>query len=125
MKNEPATKQGIRIVSQPYADSLTENADLVVRDENRVIEIKSESSILIKDKSTFTIYNKKTDSLEVAGQGKAATTGNQYIETFEQSTSKNLLQQPLVFTYKVQGNKLSYEGGAKDFHIVEVLQRIE
>jgi len=83
------------------------------------------TKIITLNRVTFTIYNKKTDSLEVSGQGKAATRGNQYIETFEQSTSKSLLQQPMVFTYKVQGNKLSYEGGTKDFHIVEVLQKIE
>ena len=83
------------------------------------------TKIITQNRVTFTIYNKKTDSLEVTGQGKAATRDNQYIETFEQSTSKSLLQQPMVFTYKVQGNKLSYEGGTKDFHIVEVLQKIE
>lgn len=83
------------------------------------------TKIITPNRVTFTIYNKTTDSLEVTGQGKAATRGNQYIETFEQSTSKSLLQQPMVFTYKVQGNKLSYEGGTKDFHIVEVLQKIE
>ena len=83
------------------------------------------TKIITLNRVTFTIYNKKTDSLEVTGQGKAATRDNQYIETFEQSTSKSLLQQPMVFTYKVQGNKLSYEGGSKDFHIVEVLQKID
>jgi hypothetical protein len=73
----------------------------------------------------FTLYNKKTDSLEITGQGKATTKGNQYIETFEQSNDKDLLKERLVYTYKVKGNKLSYEGGTKDFHIVEVLKRIE
>lgn len=83
------------------------------------------TKIITLNRVTFTIYNKKTDSLVITGQGSAVTKGNQYIETFEQSTSKRLLKQPMIFTYKVQGNKLSYEGGAKDFHIVEVLQRIE
>jgi hypothetical protein len=83
------------------------------------------TKIITLNRVTFTIDNKKTENLEVTGQGKAATKGNQYIETFEQSTSKNLLKQPMVFTFKVQENKLSYEGGARDFHIVEVLERIE
>lgn len=83
------------------------------------------TKIITANRVTFTIYDKKTDNLAVTGQGKATTKGNQYIETFEQSTSKDLLKQPMVFTYKVEGNKLSYEGGAKDFHIVEVLQKIE
>ena len=83
------------------------------------------TKIITLNRVTFTIYNKKTDSLVITGQGRAITKGNQYIETFEQATSKNLLKHPMIFTYKVQGNKLSYEGGAKDFHIVEVLQRIE
>ncbi|MCU7550450.1 hypothetical protein OCK74_15115 [Chitinophagaceae bacterium LB-8] len=73
----------------------------------------------------FTIYNRKTDSLEITGQGKAITNGNQYIETFEQSTDKDLLKEPVVFTYKVEGDKLSYEGGTKNMHIVEVLKKIE
>lgn len=83
------------------------------------------TKIITQNRVTFTIYDNTNDSLIVSGQGKASTRGNQYIETFEQFTSKTLLKQPLVFTYKVQGNKLSYEGGAKDFHIVEVLERIE
>jgi hypothetical protein len=83
------------------------------------------TKIITPNRVTFTIYIRKTDSLEVTGQGKASTRGNQYIETFEQSTSKDLLKEPFVFTYKVQGNRLSYQGGAKDFHIVEVLERIE
>jgi uncharacterized protein YdaL len=90
-------------------DSLTHNLTKVIT-ANRVM---------------FTIYNMKTDSLMISGQGKAMTKGNQYIETFEQSTGKQLLRQPMVFTYKIQGNKLSYEGGSKDLHIVEVLRRIE
>ena len=73
----------------------------------------------------FTIYNKKTDSLEITGQGKATTKGNQYIETFEHSTDKDLLKEPVIFTYKVEGDKLSYEGGTKGFHIVEVLKKID
>lgn len=83
------------------------------------------TKVITSNRVMFTIYNIKTDSLEVTGQGKATTSGNQYIETFEQSISKGLLRQPMVFTYKVQGDKLSYEGGANDFHIVEVLKRIE
>jgi len=73
----------------------------------------------------FTIYNRKTDSLELTGQGRATTKGNQYIETYEQSNDKSLLREPVVFMYKLEGNKLSYEGGTKDFHVVEVMQRIE
>jgi hypothetical protein len=83
------------------------------------------TKIITSGRVIFTIYNKKTDSLEISGQGRATTKGNQYIETFEQSTDKDLLKEPVVFTYKVEGNKLSYEGGTKDFHIVEVLKRIE
>ena len=73
----------------------------------------------------FTLYNKKTDSLDITGQGRATTKGKQYIETFEQSNDKDLLKEPFIFTYKVEGNKLSYEGGTKDIHIAEVLKRIE
>jgi hypothetical protein len=73
----------------------------------------------------FTLYNKKTDSLEITGQGRATTKGNQYIEKFEQSTDKDLLKEPIIYTYKIVGNKLSYDGRTKDFHIVEVLKRIE
>ena len=73
----------------------------------------------------FTLYNKKTDSLEITGQGRATTKNNQYIETYEQSTDKDLLKEPIVYTYKIVGNKLSYDGRTKDFHIVEVLQRID
>ena len=73
----------------------------------------------------FTLYNKKTDSLDITGQGRAATKGNQYIETFEQSNDKDLLRDPFIFTYKVEGNKLSYEGGTKVVHIAEVLKRNE
>ena len=83
------------------------------------------TKIITPNRITFTVYNKRTGSLDATGQGKAATRGKQYIETFEQSTSKSLLAQPMVFTYTVQGNKLSYEGGSKNFHIVEVLERIE
>ena len=83
------------------------------------------TKVITAGRVTFTIYDMKTDSLLVTGQGKATTKGNQYIETFEQSTSKELLGQPMVFTYKVQGNRLSYEGGAKDLRIVEMLKRIE
>ena len=83
------------------------------------------TKIITGNRITFTIYDMKTDSLLISGQGKATTKGNQYIETFEQSTSKSLLQQPMVFTYKVEGNRLSYEGGSKDFHIVEVLKKID
>ena len=83
------------------------------------------TKVITSSRVMFTIYNKKTDSLQVSGQGKVTTKGNQYIETFEQSTSKHLLMQPMVFTYKIQGNKLSYEGGTKDINIVEVLIRIE
>lgn len=83
------------------------------------------TKVITSSRVMFTIYNKKTDSLQVSGQGKVTTKGNQYIETFEQSTSKHLLMQPMIFTYKIQGNKLSYEGGTKDINIVEVLIRIE
>ena len=83
------------------------------------------TKVITANRIMFTIYNMKTDSLVVSGQGRAMSTGNQYIETFEQSTSKGLLQQPMVFTYKIDGNKLTYEGGRKDFHIVEVLKRME
>lgn len=83
------------------------------------------TKVITSNRVVFTIYNRKTDSLEVTGQGRASTNGNQYIENFEESTSKSLLRQPMIFTYKVEGKKLSYEGGTKDFHIVEVLKRIE
>ena len=102
----------------------------ITNDEDKVI-FKMDSStynltkVITLNRVMFTIYNIKTDTLVESGQGKAATWGNQYIETFEQSTSKVLLMKPMVFTYNVQGNKLSYEGGEKGFHIVEVLKRIE
>ena len=83
------------------------------------------TKIITSGRVLFTIYNKKTDSLEITGQGRATTKGNQYVETFEQSTDKDLLKEPIIFTYKVVGNKLFYEGGTKDFHIIEVLIRIE
>ncbi len=83
------------------------------------------TKVITSNRVMFTIYDKKTDSLMGTAQGKAITNGNQYTETFEQSTGKGLLQQPMVFTYKVEGNKLTYEGGRKDFHIMEVLKRIE
>src|SRR4030095_15433506 len=73
----------------------------------------------------FTLYNKQTDSLEITGQGRATTKGNQYIETFEQSTDRDLLKEPFIYTYKILGDKLSYDGRTKDLHIVEVLKRIE
>jgi hypothetical protein len=73
----------------------------------------------------FTLYNKKTDSLEITGQGRATTKGDQYIETYEQTTDKDLLKEPIVYTYKIVGNKLSYDGRTKDLHIVEVLRRID
>jgi len=73
----------------------------------------------------FTLYNKKTDSLEITGQGRATTKGDQYIETYEQTTDKDLLKEPFVYTYKIVGNKLSYDGRTKDLHIVEVLRRID
>ncbi|MEO8772683.1 MAG: hypothetical protein ABI402_21485 [Ferruginibacter sp.] len=80
---------------------------------------------ITRSRVIFTVYDKKTDSLLGTGQGMASTRGNQYIERFEQSTDKSMLEKPAVFTYKVQGNKLSYEGGTKEYHIVEVLRRIE
>ena len=83
------------------------------------------TKIITSGRVTFTLYNKATDSLEITGQGRATTKGNQYIETFEQSNDKGLLKEPIMYTYKVVGNKLSYEGGTKDLHIVEVLKRIE
>lgn len=83
------------------------------------------TKVITANRIMFTIYEMKTDSLTVSGQGKAMTRGNQYTETFEQTTAKPLLQQPMVFTYKVEGNKLSVEGGRKDIYIVEVLRRIE
>lgn len=83
------------------------------------------TKVITANRVMFTIYNRKTDSLMVSGQGKAMTNSNQYTEIFEQSTSKGLLQQPMVFSYKVQGDRLSYEGGSKEFQIIEVLKRIE
>ena len=83
------------------------------------------TKIITAGRVTFTLYNRTTDSLETTGQGRATTKGNQYIETFEQSNDKGLLTQPFVYTYRVEGNKLFYDGGTKELHIVEVLQRIE
>lgn len=83
------------------------------------------TKVITANRVMFTIYDMKTDSLLVTGQGRAMTKGNQYMETFEQSTNKRLLQQPIAFTYKVQGETLSYEGGAQNLRIVEVLKRIE
>ena len=50
---------------------------------------------------------------------------DKYIETFEQSTDKDLLKESIIYTYKIVGNKLSYDGRTEDIHIVEVLKRIE
>jgi hypothetical protein len=83
------------------------------------------TKIITSGRVTFTLYNKKTDSLEMTGQGRATTNGNQYTEKFEQSTDKDLLKEPIIYTYKIVGNKLSYDGRTKDLHIVEVLQRID
>ena len=83
------------------------------------------TKIITAGRVTFTLYNRTTDSLKMTGQGRASTKGNQYIETFEQSNHKDLLAQPLVYTYRLEGNKLFYDGGSKELHIVEVLQRIE
>ncbi len=83
------------------------------------------TKIITPNRVTFTIYDKKTDSLTISGQGKAETKGDQYIERFEQSTQKNLLREPMIFKYKIEGNRLTYEGGKKNFHIVESLIRIE
>jgi hypothetical protein len=83
------------------------------------------TKIITQGRVMFTLYNKKTDSLDISGQGRATTKGNQYIETFEQSNAKALLTQPIIYTYRVEGNKLFYEGGTKDIRIVEVLRRIE
>jgi hypothetical protein len=83
------------------------------------------TKIITSGRVTFTLYNKKTDSLDISGQGRATAKGNQYIEIFEQSTDKGLLKEPIIYTYKVEGKILTYEGGTKDFHIVEVLKRIE
>src|SRR4051794_36248077 len=58
------------------------------------------TKVITTNRVTLTIYNMRTNRLLVTGQGKATTKGNQYIETFEQSTEKRLLQQPLVFTTK-------------------------
>src|SRR3954466_12744067 len=65
----------------------------IIKNEKGEEIIKMDSSthnltkIITANRVTFTIYNKKTDSLEVTGQGKATSQDNQYIETFEQSTS--------------------------------------
>jgi hypothetical protein len=96
---------------------------------NKILQMDSAThnltKVITETRVLFTIYNKKTNALEVTGQGKAFTSGDQYVEYIEQSTAKVLLRQPMAFTYKIEGDRLSYEGGAKDFHIVEVLQRIE
>jgi len=92
---------------------------------------KTDSSTHISTKTitrsriVFTVYDRKTDALVGTSQGMASTIGNQYIEKFEQSTDKSSLEKPVVFTYKVQGNKLICEGGTKEYHIVQELQRIE
>ncbi|WP_205503987.1 hypothetical protein [Rufibacter psychrotolerans] len=80
---------------------------------------------ITQNRIIFTLYDKKTNSLLITGQGKASTKGNQYTEHFEQASDRSLVGEPMVFTYKVQGNKLSYEGGKKGLQILEVLQRIE
>ena len=100
----------------------SDKGDVILRMDSATHNL---TKVITANRVVFTIYNRKTDSLQITGQGRASTKGNQYVENFEESTSKNLLKEPLIFTYKVQAGKLSYEGGTKDFHIVEVLKRIE
>lgn len=108
-----------RVISTTITD---ENGNTILKMDSATHNL---TKVITENRVVFTIYNKKTNTLEVTGQGEASTKGDQYIEKIEQSTAKVLLRQPMVFTYKIEGDKLSYEGGAKDFHIVEVLQRIE
>lgn len=81
--------------------------------------------IITKGRFIVSIYNKPSGSLVMTGHGLASTSGNKYTETFEASTSADLLKEPGVFTYQVTGNKLIYEGGTKNMKIREVLVRLE
>ena len=98
------------------------NGDVIAKVDSSTHNL---TKVITAGRIMFTSFDRKTGNLQVSGHGKATTKGSQYIETFELSTAQGLLKQPMVFTYKIQGNKLSYEGGAKDLHIVEVLQRLE
>ena len=119
---------GFHLLFAQRCDLKKENQQYIVKGEELVRMDSSThnlTKIITAGRIMFTIYDKRADSLLVSGQGKAQTKGNQYIELFEQSTGKGLIGQPMIFTYKMEGNKLTYEGGRKDFHIVEVLQRLE
>ncbi|RYF80051.1 MAG: hypothetical protein EON98_13895 [Chitinophagaceae bacterium] len=123
MKASAQTTKDIQGTWRVLSTKITnDKGDVIMRMDSTTHNL---TKVITAGRVTFTIYDMKTDSLLVTGQGKATTKGNQYIETFEQSTSKELLGQPMVFTYKVQGNRLSYEGGSKDLRIVEMLKRIE
>ncbi|HVG17273.1 MAG TPA: hypothetical protein VM935_20035 [Chitinophagaceae bacterium] len=81
--------------------------------------------VITQGRIMFTVYSKDNQRLLATGQGTASTNGDQYTEKIEQSTAASLLVKPMIFTYKVTGNTLTYEGGSKDFSIVETLTRIE
>ncbi len=101
----------------------------VITSPNNVFKMDSSTHNLTKQigDSTFNfkLYGKKTPALVTSGHGTAMTDGNKYIEKFIQATTGSLLVEPMVFTYRVAGRILTYEGGRKDLHIVETLMKVE